>query len=518
MTSSPRATRLLVLALLAGLVASVFAAMQHRDMPDRDAGVFLYVGARLLQGNTPYVDIWDHKGPLIYFINALGVALDPGGERGVWLLEVMALLGSGWLLYRALRPSLGHVPSLTAMVLFFGALVLVIGQGNYTEEFALPLAMIALFVSLRHPERTPGRTGLFVIGLALGGTLLLRLNLVGIEVAVVLYVLGSLASREGVRACFEPMAWISLGAAAATLPFVAFFADRHALAAVWDAYVRFNFVYLQQGELPPLGTVWRGLSELAPAGLPIVSIVAWFLAAAGLASRRLAAGAHSVLIVGMIALPLELTLTAISGRDRHHYFIAWLPAMAILCAWAAYVVEGYVRPRPGSGSFNLGMLAGAVLAGGFLVVPGLITSANVGAFFREGLRDTGWIADELSPYEGDEVLMWGAEAAYNYHSERPSPSRYVYQYPLYVCGYVTPAMVDSFRADIEGHLPLIIDTSSTNRQVPPLDPQTRAKVAELGEACALSPGMVDLMNDIWDTYREVGRLPTTGWIVYQPDR
>jgi hypothetical protein len=112
--------------------------------------------------------------------------------------------------------------------------------------------------------------------------------------------------------------------------------------------------------------------------------------------------------------------------------------------------------------------------------------------------------------------MWGAETAYNYLSGRPSPSRYVYQYPLYACGYATPEMAATLRADIERARPLIIDTSPTNRRVPPLDPARRSEVPELGEECALAPDMVALMDEIWETYRAVGRLSGTGWIVYQP--
>ena len=42
-------------------------------LPGTDNGVFLYGGQQLLAGKTPYLDFWDHKGPLIYFINAIGL-------------------------------------------------------------------------------------------------------------------------------------------------------------------------------------------------------------------------------------------------------------------------------------------------------------------------------------------------------------------------------------------------------------------------------------------------------------
>ena len=65
-------------------VALVMAPNLIAELPDRDSGVFLYIGSRILEGEVPYRGIWDHKGPLIYYINALGIALTPGSEYGVW--------------------------------------------------------------------------------------------------------------------------------------------------------------------------------------------------------------------------------------------------------------------------------------------------------------------------------------------------------------------------------------------------------------------------------------------------
>ena len=34
-----------------------------------DSSVFQYIGSSMLDGAVPYRDVFDHKGPLIYFIN-----------------------------------------------------------------------------------------------------------------------------------------------------------------------------------------------------------------------------------------------------------------------------------------------------------------------------------------------------------------------------------------------------------------------------------------------------------------
>ena len=47
--------------------------------PGRDGGFFLYVGKALRSGAKLYEDIWDSKGPLSLWINALGVEIFPLG-------------------------------------------------------------------------------------------------------------------------------------------------------------------------------------------------------------------------------------------------------------------------------------------------------------------------------------------------------------------------------------------------------------------------------------------------------
>src|ERR1043165_359368 len=61
----------------------------NMTLPSRDSGVFLYVGWRFLSGDIPYRDVWDHKPPLVYFVDALGLTLTPPSLWGVWLLQIV---------------------------------------------------------------------------------------------------------------------------------------------------------------------------------------------------------------------------------------------------------------------------------------------------------------------------------------------------------------------------------------------------------------------------------------------
>ena len=68
-----------------------------------DANTYLTMGRSLLQGVVPYRDLFDHKGPLLYGIYALGALLHPQGFYGIFLLQVLSLAATLYALYQAAR-------------------------------------------------------------------------------------------------------------------------------------------------------------------------------------------------------------------------------------------------------------------------------------------------------------------------------------------------------------------------------------------------------------------------------
>ena len=89
--------RVLIAALLLWLTALLILPSNPLDrLPGRDNGVFLYGGQQILLGKIPYLDFWDHKGPLIHYINALGLYLGNGYRWGVWGIEFIFLALTGF--------------------------------------------------------------------------------------------------------------------------------------------------------------------------------------------------------------------------------------------------------------------------------------------------------------------------------------------------------------------------------------------------------------------------------------
>src|SRR5688572_5278945 len=86
------------------IVLTVIAVMlpEFNQIPSRDQGVYLYIGEQILDGKIPYQDVWDHKGPLIYYINVLGLLIEDS-VIGIWILEIIFLSCTALFSFSALK-------------------------------------------------------------------------------------------------------------------------------------------------------------------------------------------------------------------------------------------------------------------------------------------------------------------------------------------------------------------------------------------------------------------------------
>ncbi len=128
-----------------------------------DSGVFLYIGWRICMEKY-HIDIWDHKPPIIYYINALGLAISNGSRWGVWVIEFIVVLLAAYLSFRLLRKFL-KTSALVATFLWLFNLVFLLLSGNLTEEYVLVLQFASLYLFYRLAEGQRKPYGFFVIGL-----------------------------------------------------------------------------------------------------------------------------------------------------------------------------------------------------------------------------------------------------------------------------------------------------------------------------------------------------------------
>lgn len=451
--------------------------------PQRDSGVFLYTGWRILQGELPYLDAWDHKPPLIYYINALGLA--SGTIWGVWLLELAGLFAAGLVGYALVQRAFGRLAGVFSVGLFFIGLFPVLQGGNLTTEYALPLQMACLWLAREADDKDFRSRRGFFIGVLTGLMFFIRPNTIGVSIAIGIY-LALLRLRAGQnRRWAGEMVTLIFGGLAVTALILGYFAVQGGLGELWDAAFRYNAVYSAVSLHQRLISLVIGLGGLAPSGLLPLAFLGYGVALAWqvYCPERVPLSGRVLMAILLIDLPIELLFTSLPGHAHPHYLITLLPALTWFSGFAFWIMASQLEwpavPDRVQTLFTLGAL-------GLLAWSAAGNSLLGWRTLRQGVDDTlaGYIAQVTAPQ--DRVLVWGAEAGAIFSARRQSATRYVYLSPLYTDGYTNEERVLEFLdAVLQARPALILD--APNDEMPVFEFPVRSvrideRVAQLRQA------------------------------------
>lgn len=109
-----------------------------------DSSVFSYVARVILNGGMPYRDAFDHKGPLIYLINVVGLLISDW--KGIWVIEVVTLFSTFFIMYRIARLFVSRIWSLLILLTSSCLLGTFYKGGNLTEEYAMPFIAAGIYI------------------------------------------------------------------------------------------------------------------------------------------------------------------------------------------------------------------------------------------------------------------------------------------------------------------------------------------------------------------------------------
>lgn len=143
---------------------------------DWDESTYIIMGQDLLDGNLPYINLWENKPPLAFLFYALFILLFGKSIVAVRLGGLLCVFISACIIYKIGKRIYGNVAG------FFAACLLIIfsstfpgGQATMTEHLTLvPTSLILLFLLAKNYTNRIT----FIIGLLLSLTALIRINMV----------------------------------------------------------------------------------------------------------------------------------------------------------------------------------------------------------------------------------------------------------------------------------------------------------------------------------------------------
>lgn len=342
-----RAKKGLAYALLFALSAAIGTALFSQSTSPLysgfgyDSAMFQTIGKYWAQGDLPYVELYDHKGPMIFLINAAGYYL--AGRTGVFILQVLNAALSEVMAFRILKGA-GEKKALCLAVLLPLLLTVNWQEGNTTEEYILPLLFGSMYYMLRWSRKLNSGNWAheprwaFVYGLCFGFALMSRVTN-GLAVCLgAALISAALAVKGRWIELLKNIVFFLSGAAVLVLPFCLYFARHGALYEMWYGTVLYNLEYFSgsgtaapQGFLQLLVAVRRYLT-----GWCLIGGGLWVL----LADKE-----NRLLGVFWLLISAVNTAFIYTLNDYAHYGIVLLPFfyLAVLILYTAGNKSGIMK-------------------------------------------------------------------------------------------------------------------------------------------------------------------------------
>lgn len=433
---------LIVLACSVVLVA--YVPFRQNYYSSFDSSIFSYIGRRICEGGIPYVDGWDHKPPLVFYLNALGLTLTGGNLFGIWLLEWLFMVATALMLFRVLKTRFPDWLSLAATVLIFLHAVRVYDSGNYTEEYALLFQVWALLLYVLKPDG--GLIRWLLSGILMGCAFSLKQTMigtwVGLGICVLFETLNSteMVKRERILRLIRAGVGVMLGFVAVNAVWWALFSARGALDDYLYGSFIYNLIYTAESPMSRWETGWTTLTYMAVISpFLMLGLISWVvgMVQVGWTTRR---GGSSMLpflrenrlwFWALVTLPVENVLAGLSGMNYQHYFIPMLVTYAVLIVALLDAVLNRLMARLKTGRVGTvtHLIVSVMLVVSALPVFPMIADSYTRRNPSVITKTNDFLRENTGP--DDRIFLWGRGLAPYTMVNRRSPSRYFVVKSLY---------------------------------------------------------------------------------------
>lgn len=291
---------------------------------DGDGAIYWATGRFMKKGMIPYIDFFDHKGPLIFFIEFVGNLISYD-RIGIFLVQVVFMFCSIWgifkiyLLFYELKKSL----KMTALSML---LINLFYAGNLTEEYCLPFLLwstyfaVKFFKSYKDREEVHNPLYAFFYGITFMVCFLIRLTSALPMCCVVMVIFFYLVYHKRWKNIIQNIFMFCLGSVITILPFIIYFWWHGALYQMFDAAFLHNITYVTANDnIVMNGSGWYVFYNMF---IFIISISIGMLSLIFDAENRLIS--ESVLLMGGIGSWLQLNL-----HGYEHYYLIWIPMIIL---------------------------------------------------------------------------------------------------------------------------------------------------------------------------------------------
>ncbi|HOV69672.1 MAG TPA: hypothetical protein PLZ84_05060 [Clostridia bacterium] len=221
-----------------------------------DSNAFFTMGKGMMNGKVLYRDLFEQKGPLLYFIHGLAYLISPRSFLGVFVFETLSFAVFLFFAHKIINLYLNR--NYSFFILPVASYIILITQsfhfGDSAEEFGLPFAMMSMYLILKYfrgiyPNPMPAKW-LLASGAAAGCVAMIKYTFIGFWFGWMLVLAIAYLINKRFLEVIKASGLFLAGIAAAVLPWLIYFIVNAALDDFIHCYFTVNFrAYTGQTDL-----------------------------------------------------------------------------------------------------------------------------------------------------------------------------------------------------------------------------------------------------------------------------
>lgn len=414
-----------------------------------DSSVFKYVALEISRGHMPYADTFDHKGPLLYLINYVGLLI--AYMRGIWIVEFACMFATLFFMFKTAKLFCGNFGSIITVLISSKWIFDYFQYGNFTEEYAMLPICAATYIFLDYMlNKKVTKLRLALCGLCFGAVCLLRANMIAVWCVFCAVIFVKMVIEKEWKKLWEFVLYFMLGVCIIVVPIALWLGINGAFDDFIQNYFVFNLTYsTEAGGRALTSAKWNSFifffnQEIV---LYIVSVLLYLCVK----------GKNRLLDVSYLAYVfLMFAMLCMSGMKYGHYGLTIVPVLVYPIACFVGLVEKQYQKNG-----NPLVLAAVLYVLVTLVLPTWVNSVNNAVQVYENQKNSNYTAvarkamNIIDKYteEDEPISVYGNWNIIYVLSQRLSASKYSYQFPI---GTIDTAIMDQYFEELAAEQPKVI--------------------------------------------------------------
>lgn len=227
-----------------------------------DVNVYFNIGKAIFNGRTLYTEVFDHKGPLIFFIYGLGYLISNDSFFGVFLIEVLGWFAMSCAIFYLAKLYLNNGPAFLVAISIQVLAVKLIKAGGAAEEFILIFNCISLYYFIKYFKDKNASTHkpyyMLIHGIMCSMVLFTKINLILFWFFPLLGIFINLLLHKEYKNFIINALMFILGVLIIAVPICSYLYVNNALQEAYDVYIELNRKYAAReftavkSQVPPL--------------------------------------------------------------------------------------------------------------------------------------------------------------------------------------------------------------------------------------------------------------------------